>query len=224
VKSSDDTGAAGLTFFFLDEADTVEALAARIVPGSEEDPGAREIGVLRYLDRALSGAYSGWQGAYREGLRTLNSYTEDRYGKKFFKLSEADQDAVVDMLEKDQVPGYGNSADDESGAEAFFTMVWAHTVEGMFSDPAYGGNLGGSGWQLIGFPGAQYGYDEHDMHYGADLSEKEMMTLQDIGKLARERPDLFYHRPGPEPSAPEEETPEVPTPPREPGQSLGQGQ
>jgi gluconate 2-dehydrogenase gamma chain len=224
VRSSDDTGTAGLTFFFLDEADTVEALAARIVPGNEEDPGAREIGVLRYLDRALSGTYSEWQGAYREGLRTLNSYTGEHYGKKFFELSEADQDAVVDMLEKDQVPGYGNSAEDESGAEAFFTMVWAHTVEGMFSDPAYGGNLGGSGWKLIGFPGAQYGYDEQDMRYGADLSGKEMMTLEDIGRLVREKPGLFYHRPGPEPSTPREETPEVPTPPREPGQSLGQGQ
>jgi len=208
----------------LDEADTVEALVARIVPGSEDDPGAREIGVLRYIDRALSGAYSGWQGAYREGLRTLNSYTGRRYGKKFFELSDAEQDAVVDMMEKDQVPGYGNSAEEQSGAEAFFTMVWAHTVEGMFSDPAYGGNRGASGWELIGFPGAQYGYDAEDMRYGADLSEKRIMTLGDIGKLAHEKPELFYHRPGPEPSTLSEETPEVPTPPREPGQSLGPGQ
>ena len=84
----------GLMFFFLDEADTVEALAARIVPGNEEDPGAREAGVVYYIDRALAGPYFGWQGAYRESVRTLNAYTSERYGKKFFELSEADQDAV----------------------------------------------------------------------------------------------------------------------------------
>ena len=65
----------GLVFFFLDEVDTVEALAARIVPGNEEDPGAREAGVVYYIDRALAGPYFGWQAAYREGVRTLNAYT-----------------------------------------------------------------------------------------------------------------------------------------------------
>jgi hypothetical protein len=61
------------------------------------------------------------------------------------------------------------------------------------------------------------------MSYGKDLSEKPVMTLGDIQRLARERPDLFYHRPGPEPSVPGEETPEMPTRPGEPGEPLGEG-
>lgn len=214
----------GLTFLFLDEADTVEALVSRILPGSPEDPGAREAGVLTYIDRALSGTYSRWQRAYREGVRTINVYTRQRYeGKKFFELSEEDQDEVLGALEEDSVPGFGEESGGTSGSEAFFTMIWAHTVEGMFSDPSYGGNRGASGWKLIGFPGAQYGYSEEEMRYGADISDKPIRTLKDIEKLAREKPEFFYKRPGPDPSVPEEETPEPSMPPQEPGEAISSG-
>ena len=219
MEPTSEIDATGLTFFFLDEADTVEALAARIIPGSPGDPGAREAGVVHYIDRALSGPYFGWQGAYREGVRTLNAYTAERYGKKFFELEEEEQDTVVGALERGEVPGFGEGSE----ATNFFTMVWSHTVEGMFSDPAYGGNRNAVGWKLIGFPGAQYGYSAEEMRYGEDLSEKPVMALGDIQKLAREKPELFYHRPGPGPSVPEEETPRMPTRPGEPEEPPGEG-
>ncbi len=197
--------ASGLQFFFLDEADAIDALSARIVPGSPDDPGAREAGVLTYIDRALAGPYTRWQLAYREGLRALNAYTERQYGKAFAALSEAEQDAVVAALERDEVPGFG-----PSGSANFFLMVWAHTVEGMFSDPTYGGNRDAVGWKLIGFPGAQYGYTSEDMRYGADLSRKPIMTLADVRRLAREQPQRFYRRPGPRPASAEPSRAAVP--------------
>lgn len=211
----------GLTFFFLDEADTVDALAARIIPGDKEDPGAREAGVIYYIDRALSGTYSEWQGVYREGIRTLNTYTTERYGGNFFELTETDQDTVTEALANGEIPGFGDS--DEETSESFFTVVWSHTAEGMFSDPVYGGNRDAVGWKLIGFPGTQYGYSADEMRYGADLSNKELMTLGDVRKLARKKPQLFYHRPGPHPSVPEDETPKIPTRPGEPEEPIGQG-
>lgn len=42
-----------LAFFTLDEARAVEALTATILPGSPEDPGAREAGVVMYIDGLL---------------------------------------------------------------------------------------------------------------------------------------------------------------------------
>jgi hypothetical protein len=42
-----------LGFFTLDEARTVEALTATILPGSPDDPGAREAGVVFYIDALL---------------------------------------------------------------------------------------------------------------------------------------------------------------------------
>ena len=44
----------------------------------------------------------------------------------------------------------------ESGppARTFWTTVYQTVMEGMFSDPIYGGNRNKAGWTLIGFPGA----------------------------------------------------------------------
>ncbi len=188
--------AGGLQFFSLVEAETIEALTARIIPGSPDDPGAREAGVLTYIDHALAGPYARWQLAYREGIRAINAYSTQQYGKPFYVLAESDQDAVIAALERNEVPGFG-----ESGSASFFLMVWAHTIEGMFSDPCYGGNRNAVGWKLIGFPGAQYGYTADEMRYGTDLSQKPIMTLADMRRLAREKPHLFFRRPGPKPTA-----------------------
>jgi gluconate 2-dehydrogenase gamma chain len=43
-----------LSFFTPDEARAVEAITARFVPGTPEDPGAREACVTGYIDRKLS--------------------------------------------------------------------------------------------------------------------------------------------------------------------------
>ena len=36
----------------------------------------------------------------------------------------------------------------------FWSTVYQTIMEGMFSDPIYGGNRNKAGWKLIGFPGA----------------------------------------------------------------------
>lgn len=54
VPGPDDLPPPGtLGFFTLDEARTVEALTATILPGSPDDPGAREAGVVFYIDALL---------------------------------------------------------------------------------------------------------------------------------------------------------------------------
>ena len=181
----------GPLFLFRDELSALDALVARIVPGDAGDPGAREAGVVVYLDRALAGPYAEWQLAYREGLRLLNGHALETYGGKIHELAESDQDAIVAALEDNQVPGFAGN-----GAADFFAMVWAHTVEGLLCDPAYGGNRDAVGWKLIGFPGAQYGYSAAEMRYGADLTTKPIVTLADIGRLSKEQPGLFYTRAG----------------------------
>jgi gluconate 2-dehydrogenase gamma chain len=43
-----------LRFFSADEARTVDAITARIMPGDPSDPGAHEAGVVTYIDNALA--------------------------------------------------------------------------------------------------------------------------------------------------------------------------
>ena len=54
-------------FFNIHEAQTVDAIVSRIMPGDADDPGAHEAGVVFYIDRGLSGANLGY---------TLKTYTQ----------------------------------------------------------------------------------------------------------------------------------------------------
>jgi len=49
-----------IQFFNIHEAATVDALVSRILPGSADDPGAHEAGVVFYIDRTLGGANLGY--------------------------------------------------------------------------------------------------------------------------------------------------------------------
>jgi len=42
-----------VAFFSMHEAETVDAIVSRIMPGSADDPGAHEAGVVSYIDRQL---------------------------------------------------------------------------------------------------------------------------------------------------------------------------
>ncbi len=49
------------------------------------------------------------------------------------------------------------------------------------------------------------------MRYGADLTTKPLMTLADIGRLAQDRPDLFYTRSASFVPTAQEEIPRMPS-------------
>ena len=61
-------------FFNDDDAATVAAFAERLMPGAPGKPGARDAGVLNYIDLALAGAYADQQDFYRRGLAQLDAY------------------------------------------------------------------------------------------------------------------------------------------------------
>jgi len=52
-------GDSPVEFFTVPEAQTVDAITGRILPGTANDPGAREAGAVYYIDRTLSGTNFG---------------------------------------------------------------------------------------------------------------------------------------------------------------------
>jgi gluconate 2-dehydrogenase gamma chain len=166
VSSEDRLIRIPLHFFDPAEAAIVMAAASRISPADESGPGAKEAGVVVYIDRHLAGPYGsdghrytqppfedgvpelGYQGKatpaeiYREGLKGLAG---------FHLLPVAEQDKALTEIE----------------STLFFTLLRQHTIEGMFCDPVHGGNVDMLGWQLLGFPGARMNnYDDVDKHFG----------------------------------------------------------
>ena len=66
-----------LLFFNETDAGTIEAATARIFPTDELGPGAREAGVIVYLDRALAGPYAQLGDTYRiiaNGLEAASQF------------------------------------------------------------------------------------------------------------------------------------------------------
>ena len=131
------------------EGETLEAIAARLIPTDEHGPGAAEARAARYIDRALGGALAASLPAYRAGLAALDRFAEAAAGGRFAAVPPDAQDGVLRAVEAGSAAGFAGSP------AAFFAMVRSHTIQGTFSDPAYGGNEGFVGWELIGYPGVR---------------------------------------------------------------------
>jgi gluconate 2-dehydrogenase gamma chain len=131
------------------EAETLEAITTRLIPSDANGPGALEAQAARYIDRALGGALASSRDAYRSGLAAVDGYARMLKGSPFAKLPAADQDAILRDMEGNIAAGFSPDA------STFFNLVRAHTIQGTFCDPFYGGNANFVGWDLIGYPGVR---------------------------------------------------------------------
>ena len=181
--TSSSSTAGTLRFFTSHQAAVVRDATARIAPGPADDPaeaghpGAREADVTGYIDSMLSalgaldsaaplvyagGPWSnrhtsgpdlmarfgaldpvariawrrrlqGWQDQYRQGIATLDKLA----GGDFTTASHAKQDKILVM----------------PSASSFTSLLFEHTIEGLYAAPEYGGNRDLAGWKDIAFPG-----------------------------------------------------------------------
>ena len=167
------TGAGFGVFFNSDDAATIAAFTERLMPGAPGKPGARDAGVLNYIDLSLAGAYADLQDFYRRGLAALNTYCAATYQQSFTQLAAARQDEVITAMVEGKATGFTWPT-----SQQFFNTLRTHTMEGMFADPVYGGNKDFGGWRLVGFPGAQPIFSQADMESDQQFTRLPMIGLQ----------------------------------------------
>lgn len=121
------------------QAHDIEAVSAQIIP-TDQDPGAREAGVVYFIDHSLEGFFA----AHRTEF--LADYTEfaagvgkSNPGKRFADLPSDRQIQYLGTVETTR----------------FFQTMRFLTVVGFLASPRYGGNRNGIGWKVVGFT------DEH---------------------------------------------------------------
>jgi len=146
------------------ESDTLEAIVARLVPTDENGPGAAEARSAHYIDRALAGALASARAAYAAGLAAVDTYAQAAKGAPFAQLSAQDQDAVLSHMEQNLATGF------TPNAATFFNLVRAHTIQGTFCDPYYGGNANFVGWDLLGYPGVRIAVTADQQRIDVDLT------------------------------------------------------
>jgi len=127
----------GWRFFTAEEARTVDAICARIIP-ADRDPGAHAAGVVNYIDIQLAKRFKKHQAAYRKGVAGVDAVSRARFGKRFAELP----------------PDQQTQALTEVGAKsgAFFNLVLNHAMQGFYGDPRHGGNRNMASWRMLGLP------------------------------------------------------------------------
>ena len=164
------------------QAATIIEATARLVPGPKDDPteighpGAREAGVVHFIDRLLSAfdesppaifAGAPWSDRHAPGPDHLKKFVpliprqEKAWRKRIKQLRKQVFDAVV-ALDKGAVSdGYKDFVSaptteqdklltDLAGARE---VLFGLTIDAMYSVPEYGGNRKLTAWNEIGWPG-----------------------------------------------------------------------
>ena len=129
-----------------DEARVVEAIAEQIIP-TDRDPGAREAGVIYYIDRQLDGAHRRFASKYRAGLACLAQTSQAVFKKPFEALEWSDQTRLLQMLEGNKAP---KGIWTKPSASEFFNLVRDHVMQGFYGSPRHGGNRNYVSYKMLG--------------------------------------------------------------------------
>ena len=119
-------------FRFLDAstAGEIEALAETILPG------ARDAGLIRFIDGALAGYDQDRRADYQKGMAEVQTRRIALFpdSKTIASLNEQERIRLATDIEKSD----------------FFALVRRHTVLGFFGHPRHGGNRNGASAKLLG--------------------------------------------------------------------------
>jgi len=191
--------AAGYEFLNLDEAAFVEALVDHMIPADEISPKGTDLGVNIYIDRSLAGSWGKgdrlymqgpWkQGApsqgyqlpltpaqlYRAGIEATNAHCRKTYNQPFDRIEAAQREEVLVGLSTGKI-----RFDSGLPVRVFWTTLYQTVVEGIYSDPIYGGNRNKAGWAIIGFPGAIAVHRDHVATYRGKPFPNKPLGIADL--------------------------------------------
>ncbi len=180
------------------ERTTIEAAAARIVP-SDEGAGAREAGVIDYIEGLLAADDVETDISPREKKEYANFILGGMGGRTeeqqvtLFKLHgtgsrhlQAYRDGVLELDRAAAEVASGKDfrgLDDEGQDQVltvlderkdpFFTLLLTHTMEGFYGHPRHGGNKDGAGWEVLGYPGPSFPHGNEKPYGWYDANEPD---------------------------------------------------
>jgi gluconate 2-dehydrogenase gamma chain len=136
-----------LQTFSQQEARLVEALCDQVIP-ADDAPGAKQAGVLYYIDRQLAGPLRRFAKAYHEGLSNLRAACQKRTSQDFVDLPFQEQTKFLREMEAGHV----------ENLDSFWKLVIDHTMQGYYGGPAHGGNRDEVSWDMLGIRDVMEGH------------------------------------------------------------------
>jgi hypothetical protein len=135
-----------------DQAREVEALATCIIP-SDTTAGAREAGVVYFIDHALKSFFSEALPVYQKGLEAAQKTTAELFpGVTRFSAATEEQKLKIftQIAEESERQKDGPRRLAPGNSPDFFQTLRVHTIFGFLVDPEGGGNRDFVGWKAIG--------------------------------------------------------------------------
>jgi hypothetical protein len=176
------------SFFNSEEFETVNAIAARLVPQPASRP---PIPVASLVDRKLhEGTSDGYRlpgmpregEAWRHGLRALDAEAEAAHGGRFHTLSETLQDSLIGRMERGELhrPEWGSMRP----ADFFKRRMTRDIVLAYYAHP--------TAWSEIGWGGpasprgyVRLGFDDRDPWEAAEASGADEPDVRRINRHVR---------------------------------------
>lgn len=175
--------------------ETLAAATERIYPKDDQGPGAIELGVPYFIDKQLASFWGSNGKDYTKGpfkpeasdthglqlklnrgdmfligLRRMQEVSQEQHKDNFSKLEPDVQDEILQSFESGDIKLQGMKSD------IFFNLLRHTTIEGVYSDPVYGGNKDMQGWKMMEYPGPHVGWaDEIESE---DFLTKEAKSLR----------------------------------------------
>lgn len=149
------------------ELTTLKAALDRIIPADDLGPSANDMGVFVYIDKSFGGLHADALPLYQAGLAALDTAAGSG---GFAGLDAAKQDEILTAAEggaPEATPTASRGGVTVNVPAGFFAELLAHTREGMFSDPIYGGNVNFQGWDLVSYPGIKLQWTAEDQAVGS---------------------------------------------------------
>ena len=142
---------AKLGFFTPAQAVEIDAICARIIP-TTDTPGAREAGVVYFIDRALTTFAVDQQKDYHQGLPEFEARAHEMFPtvERFSSATPEQQDEILHSFDDPDAKPSRRPYRPRKGANSFFETVRMHTVVAFLLDPDAGGDPKGLGWTVIG--------------------------------------------------------------------------
>lgn len=180
------------------EAAFLSAAYDTFIPADKLSPSGTDCGIVTFMDRQLAGAWGGGARLYRSGpfvqgkpghgyqlpltpreyfaagIKAANAWTRKTYGKDFDRLSPAERDAALKVMES------GKAEFADFNAKQFFDALYQSAMEGFFADPIYGGNRNKVSWRMVGYPGLPATYASKALEYRGKKVAIEPQSIADF--------------------------------------------
>jgi len=139
---------------------TIAAVQEHLFPADENSPGAQDIQALAYLQNMINAPdiSQSERKRIKDGAGWLNDLSIQTYKQSFIELDENQREKILRKIEQSRA------------GSRWLSLLMTYLIEALLSEPVYGGNKNGIGWQWL----------EHQAGYPTPTIDKKYFKLGHI--------------------------------------------